>query len=127
MLTAYVNPKLIAAGITFITTSNTDEQFYVFPEDPCHSATLSPSLVPSKTYFLGDSALKISVATSPDSVSQNLNSKYVVDGTGFDKCGPRTYMLYTITLSTPTFATVPVQQDPPVISIQTANSAMVGL
>jgi hypothetical protein len=126
MLTAYIDPSLITTDIPFPTTNNTDEKFYVLPQDPCHATVLSPQPVANKTYFIGDVTLRILGATTKDSISINSLNLYLVDGSTFDKCGYRTYQLFTTANAAPTFATIPMQQEPPIVSVYTKNVANVG-
>jgi len=103
--------------IAFPTDENKEEKFWVHPSDPCYATTLVPAPILPKIYFLGDTAMKFSVGRTTDAISSNVDSLYVVDGTGYDHCGPRSFELYTLAMSTPTFASVPTDADPTSITI----------
>ena len=78
---------------TFPTTENTDEKFWVWPKDPCYATELYPEQIVPKDYFLGDKTLTISGKLTKDLVSLS-SSIYLVDSSGTDLCGPRTYQIF---------------------------------
>jgi len=109
--------KTAPPTVVFPVEQNIDQKFYVHPVDPCHAATLTPATVPFKSYFMGDLPMKINVERTQDSVSQDTSNIYLKDGTGYDLCGPRSYELYTASMSTPSFASIPIDSNPPVITV----------
>lgn len=110
-----------------LTTENVDEQFYVRPIDPCHSATLTPWPVDNSVYFITDNTSYLIAKTTQDSISLN---SFVYDTSGYSLgygiCGSNNYTVLNSALQPSDFATIS-SFEPPIISIYTTNIALVGL